>query len=65
MSHNVSINPEVACTTKDDFVPWMAERFNLKKDELKATWESMPEKLQASIVATLLYRSNLIKRKYC
>ncbi|MGE0009370.1 MAG: WD40 repeat domain-containing protein [Candidatus Babeliales bacterium] len=54
------IDPEVACTTKDDFVPWMAERFNLKEDELKATWESMPEKLQTSIVNTLLYRASNI-----
>ncbi|MGE0009371.1 MAG: WD40 repeat domain-containing protein [Candidatus Babeliales bacterium] len=55
------IDPEVACTTKDDFVPWMAERFNLKEDELKATWESMPQDLRQSIFETLISRAQKIQ----
>ena len=48
--------PDVLCTNKDNLVPWMAQKFNLKQDELQEVWASLPEKLQTSIVATLLYR---------
>lgn len=53
--------PKVTCTHKDDLVPWMVETFKLKQDELEQVWETFPEKLKSSIVATLLYRVSCIK----
>ncbi len=41
---------------------YAAEKFNLNEDELQTTWQSIPEKLQTSIISTLLYRSKVLAR---
>lgn len=52
--------PEV-CDACDTMPLWMAQKFNIDKEELTETWQSIPEKLRKSIFNTLLYRAQHIK----
>lgn len=53
--------PEL-CAAQEEVPFWMAQKFNLEENELRATWHSMPEALRKSIFCTLCFRVKQINQ---
>ncbi len=49
-------NSGFGCASEEGIPTWMATKFNLQEEELKAIWEAMPEKLRVAIFNTITDR---------